>query len=81
MKVKVSESSDNSAIKDSSDLTIQTSKASLTYNGQSPADAAQFTYTDAESNTYDFEFNLQYYKPSAGNFPNIAISGAYVFVP
>jgi len=40
-----------------------------------------FKYTDAEGKSYDFDFALQYYNPSAGLPPNTAISGAYIFVP
>lgn len=40
-----------------------------------------FTYTDSSGKTYDFEFNLQYYKPSIGDGDNKAPSGAYLFMP
>ena len=40
-----------------------------------------FNYTNSAAQSYSFEFNLQYYNPSDGSFPNIAVSGAYLFVP
>jgi len=40
-----------------------------------------FTYTDDSDKVYSFEFNLQYYNPSAGEGDNQAASGAYLFVP
>ena len=41
------------------ETTISTSKASLTYNGQSEADASVFTYKDNLSGkTYRFSFNM-----------------------
>ena len=65
---------------DESATKIETSTASLTHTGQDENGASQFTYATGDI-SYDFSFNLQYYKPSAGNPPNIAISGAYLFVP
>ena len=61
--------------------TITTSKASLKYNGQSETGASTFSYTDEAKNTYDFEFNLQYYNPSDGHGHNKEASGAYLFIP
>ena len=63
------------------DNVIETSTASLSYTGQNDAGASQFTYATVDGQSYDFAFNLQYYNPSAGNAPNIATSGAYLFVP
>ena len=61
---------------------IETSTASLTYTGQDEeSGASKFTYATTDGQSYDFAFNLQYYNPSAGNAPNIATSGAYLFVP
>lgn len=40
-----------------------------------------FTYTPVDGKSYDFEFNLQYYNPSAGEGLNRCISGAYIFAP
>lgn len=80
MKVKPQESSTPAPSVDTD--TISTSAASLQYSGQSDAGASKFVYTDVLSGqSYDFEFNLQYYNPSIGNFPNIQISGAYIFCP
>jgi len=60
---------------------IETSKASLAYTGQDADGASKFTYATVDGKSYDFEFNLQYYNPSAGNPPNKCTSGAYLFVP
>lgn len=37
---------------------ISTSTTSLVYNGQSDCGCSQFSYTDANDKTYNFEFNL-----------------------
>lgn len=65
------------------DNTISTSTSSLQYKGQSDAGAAMFSFTGADGQSHDFEFNLQYYNPSEGESPNKsgAISGAYLFTP
>jgi len=60
---------------------ISTSSATLTYTGQSDAGASKFTYMDANKKTYAFDFGLQFYNSSDGQTPNLASSGAYLFVP
>lgn len=60
---------------------IETSNASLSFTGQDENGASKFTYATVDGQSYDFAFNLQYYNPSAGNYPNQCTSGAYLFVP
>lgn len=79
MKVKANVTEEVSVGDDNT--TISTSSASLSYTGQNEAGSSMFTYTDDSGDSYNFDFGLQYYNPSAGDFPNVAISGAYVFVP
>ena len=79
--MKVKASSIKADLEHADEKQISTSKTHLTYVGQSEAGASEFSYSDAAGKEYQFEFNLQYYNPSAGEKPNKATSGAYLFVP